>query len=350
MQYRRLGRTNLQVSELSFGAARGAREDRPGFLATVQAVIDSGINFIDTAANYEDGLSEEALGQALVGHDDIIVETKYRPYEGWGRDAAYTGSPKALIASVETSLRRLRRDRLDILLAHGLRTHETFERFVSDGCYDAMVKLRDQGKIRFLGMSELSEGDGTHEILRRAVPTGQFDVVMLTINILLQTAVTSVLPLCHQHDVGTVVMMPLNQASRQSGLVSIPAALECVRRHIAAGNLPDEPPYTQPTLFHFLKPLSIPEAALRYVLAQDISTCAVGVRSRQRLAENLRATTPTLPRPLPTKPNPNPLRPDPKTSLLASFHFLLSTFHFLLSSPQRLYYYLNVHRVRPCRP
>ncbi len=292
MLYRRLGRTNLQVSELSYGAARGAAEDRKQFIATVKAAVDAGVNLVDTAAGYEDGACEEALGEALRGCDGVIVETKYRPYAGWEAEAAYTGSPAQLVASVEGSLRRLRREQVDILLGHGIRTLSSFDRFMSDGCWDAMVRLRDQGKVRFLGISELSEGDGTHEILRRAVPTGAFDVVMLTINMLLQTAADTVLPLCREHDVGTVVMMPLNQASKQSGLVSVAAAMECVRRHIAAGNLPAEFPYTDSRLFDFLRPYSIPEAAVRYVLAHDISTCCVGARSPERVQENLRALEP----------------------------------------------------------
>ena len=292
MRYRRLGRTNLKVSELSYGAARGATESPATFIATVRACIDAGINLIDTAAGYDQGDSERGLGEALQGFDDVLVETKYCPYESYEPEAAYTGTPHALIASAEESLRRLRRDRIDILLGHGIRSLKTLDRFMSDGCYDAMVRLRDQGKVRFIGISELSEGDGTHEILKRAVPTGSFDVVMLTINLLLQTAVDSVLPLCAKHDVGTVVMMPLNQASKQSGLVSVPAALECVRRHVAEGNLPAERPYTEPTLFDFLKPYSIPEASLRYVLAHEVSTCCAGVRSEERLKENLRAVDP----------------------------------------------------------
>lgn len=289
MQFRQLGRTQLMVSELSLGAARGAVRDRPRFVEAVQAALAAGVNFIDTAAGYDDGVSEEVLGEALVGHDEVIVETKYRPYDGWGPAAAYTGSPAALVASAEESLRRLRRDRLDILLGHGLRTRESFDRFMHDGCYDAMVRLREQGKVRFIGISELSEGDGEHQILRTAVPTGAFDVVMLTLNILLQTAAESVLPLCRQHNVGAVVMMPLNQASRTSGLVSVPAALECVRRHVAAGNLPAEAPYTEATLFDFLQPYSVPEASLRYVLAHDVSTCCVGMSSVERVHANLRA-------------------------------------------------------------
>jgi len=288
MLTRRLGRTGLQVSELSFGAARGY--DQPDFADLVHAIIDAGINFIDTAGGYGD--SEQALGPALQGHDDVLLETKYCPYDSYRPEAVYVGTPEALITSAEESLRRLQRDHLDILLGHGMRTVATFDRFMADGCYEAMVKLRDQGKVRFIGISELSEADGTHEVLQRAVPTGAFDVVMLTLNFVLQTAADTVLPLCRQHDVGTVVMMPLNQASKESGLVSLPAAQECIRRHIAQGNLPAEAPYTEGDLLDFLQPYSVPAAGLRYVLSHDVSSCCVGMRSLERLRENLQVLDP----------------------------------------------------------
>jgi aryl-alcohol dehydrogenase-like predicted oxidoreductase len=290
MQYRRLGRTGLQVSALSYGAAWGASEDEKTFTAAVHTAIEGGINFVDTAADYSD--SERALGQALEGHDEVVVQTKYQPYDGWGGDAAYIGSATALTAAAEESLRRLRRDRLDILLGHGIRSLTSLDRFMHDGCYAAMVRLRDQGKVRFIGISELSTVDGSHEVLKRAIPTGAFDVVMVTLNFLLQSAAESVLPLSARFDVGTAVMMPLNQGTRESGLVSVPAALECVRRHVAAGHLPATPPYTEPDLFDFLRPDGVPAAALRYVLAHDVSTCCVGTRSAARVRENLSAVDP----------------------------------------------------------
>ena len=63
MLYRRLGRTNLEVSEISYGAARGAMEDRKQFIATVRAAVEAGVNFVDTAAGYEEGECESALGR-----------------------------------------------------------------------------------------------------------------------------------------------------------------------------------------------------------------------------------------------------------------------------------------------
>jgi aryl-alcohol dehydrogenase-like predicted oxidoreductase len=292
MLFRRLGRTNLKVSEISYGAARGNTQDQQQVIKTIHAALDAGINFIDTASGYDQGDSERVLGIALRGHEDVLVETKYCPYDSYLPEAVYNGSPQALIASVEESLRRLQRDHIDVLLGHGMRSLDTLERFTMDGCYAAMLRLREQGKVRYIGISELSEADGTHKVLQHAVPSGLFDVVMLTINLLLQTAIESVLPMCYRYDVGTVVMMPLNQASTASGLVSVPAALECVRRHISQGLLPVQPPYTDPGLFDFLLPYTIPEAGLRYVLAQRIGTCCVGMRTSAHLEANLSAIDP----------------------------------------------------------
>lgn len=292
MNHRKLGATGLTVSEISYGAARGARETPDQFIATVRAAIDGGVNLIDTAEKYDEGECERLLGVMLRGREDILIQTKYLPYESFAPDAAFTGTPDGLRRAVEGSLQRLRRDHLDILLGHGMRTMESYDRFMADGCYEAMRELRDQGKVRFIGISELSENDGTHEVLKKAVPTGAFDVVMLTINFLLQTAIDSVLPLCGKHRVGTVVMMPLNQAWRGSGLVGVAEARETIRRHIAHGNLPDAPPYSDPDLFDFLKPYPIPEAALRFVLAQPVSSCCVGARSPERIRQNLRAAQP----------------------------------------------------------
>ncbi|MEI6501498.1 MAG: hypothetical protein WCP21_10810, partial [Armatimonadota bacterium] len=91
---------------------------------------------------------------------------------------------------------------------------------------------------------------------------------------------------------GVVTMMPLNQPSPVCGLISLPAALETVRRYVEHGDLPAEPPHTEATIFDFLQPYSIPEAAIRFVLSHPVTTCCVGMRSTQRLQENLQAAQP----------------------------------------------------------
>ncbi len=73
--------------------------------------MDAGINLIDTAPGYDHGESERALGPLLRDHDEVLVETKYCPYDSYLPKAVYNGSPQALVESVEESLRRLRRER-----------------------------------------------------------------------------------------------------------------------------------------------------------------------------------------------------------------------------------------------
>lgn len=290
MNTRTLGRTGLRVSELSYGAAR--TEPPEQFLATVDACLDAGINLIDTASGY--GNSEELLGKHLAGRwDGLVLSTKICPYASYHPRDPWILTPGEVLPLLERSLRRLGRDHVEILLAHGLRNPNDVDRWLHGGYFAALERAREQGKVRFLGMSELSEADGAHHAIRHAVPTGAFDVVMLTLNFMLQTAAEGVLPLCAAANVGTLVMMPLNQASPSSGLVSVAAALALVRRHVEAGHLPDTETYRDPQLFDFLlngPARSIPEAALRFVLEHSgVDTACVGTRRPERLRENLRA-------------------------------------------------------------
>ena len=97
MRYRRLGRTELQVSELGYGAAWGASQDRAKFIATVHAAIESGVNFVDTATDYGNGDSERALGEALRGHS----KTEFRL---WVRCTSATHRTRS-IEALGTTLR-----------------------------------------------------------------------------------------------------------------------------------------------------------------------------------------------------------------------------------------------------
>ena len=134
MLYRRLGRTGLEVSEISFGTARGNTENPQQAIDTIHAALDAGINFFDTATGYDNGDSERVLGKALQGNSDALIETKYCPYDSYLPGAAYVGTPEALIASAEESLRRLQRDHLDVFLGHGMRSLNSLSRLREDGC------------------------------------------------------------------------------------------------------------------------------------------------------------------------------------------------------------------------
>lgn len=120
-------------------------------VAAIHKALDLGIRFFDTASNYGAGHSEIVLGQALAGLDDVIIATKFgnvsdpdtRQSTGVCADEAYIRD------SVDTSLRRLRRDRLDLLQFH----LNDFPLEESDAVFDVLGRLREEGKIAAFGWS-----------------------------------------------------------------------------------------------------------------------------------------------------------------------------------------------------
>src|SRR5688572_6612854 len=111
MKYRPLANTDVKVSELGLGANQfGATCDQTATTAIVHRALELGVNFIDTADNYGDGASEEALGSALVGkRNNVVLATK----TGAGKiGRARRLSRQTLVTSLEQSLRRLRTDRV----------------------------------------------------------------------------------------------------------------------------------------------------------------------------------------------------------------------------------------------
>ncbi|KQS96566.1 MULTISPECIES: aldo/keto reductase [unclassified Rhizobium] len=120
-------------------------------IRAIHRAIDLGIRFFDTASNYGAGHSEEVLGEALVGHPDIVVATKF----GFATDPATkqaTGAfadPDLIRDSVETSLQRLRRERIDLLQFH----LNEFDPIEADAVFDTLDQLRAEGKIAAYGWS-----------------------------------------------------------------------------------------------------------------------------------------------------------------------------------------------------
>ena len=181
MNYRKLGRTGLEVSELGFGAAPlGIRNylgewdpalpaSRKEAVRTLHAALDLGINYWDTAPGYGDGASEEILGEALRGRRDrVVVATK----------VGGVWSFENVVASAEESLRRLRTDCIDVFQFHGGHYERKDVIPVLGGGMEAMMKLREQGKIRFIGLT--SEGGNT--ALEELLATGLFDTLQIRYN------------------------------------------------------------------------------------------------------------------------------------------------------------------------
>lgn len=211
MKYRALGRTGLQVSPVSFGAAPlgnmfGAVDERSALVA-VRKSFDLGINFFDTSPYYGDGLSELRLGRALARHrDEVIIGAKAGRF---GEDQ-FDYSAVRIRESLERSLRLLDTDYVDIFQLHDIEFVKLDGVF--DESYSALVKLREEGKCRFIGMT----GYPLHT-LRRAVTETELDTVLSYAHYtLLNTQLAAdLLPVCEQR--GTAL---INAAAVSLGLLT----------------------------------------------------------------------------------------------------------------------------------
>jgi len=165
MFYRRLGRTNLWISEISLGGS-----PLPAMPVLYQA-IERGVNYIDSSHTYENGNSERKIGQVLkeFGRDNVYVGTKFHLRGNW--------TEESIINTVNGSLKRLDEDYMDICLIHGAadEKHLTDERVVG-----AFEKLKKQGKYRFRG---LSCHKNHHKVVKEAVECGYYDMIQLAFNV-----------------------------------------------------------------------------------------------------------------------------------------------------------------------
>lgn len=215
MQFRRLGRTNLEVSEIGFGAWGigkgwwGHTEDALSIRALLRA-FELGVNFVDTAYGYGDGHSERLIGEAVQAfRERLIVATKVPlKTRGWPPPPDTPGKeafPGAwIIAHTEKSLRNLKTDCIDVQQLHIWRdewVEETEWR-------TAVEQLKRQGKIRFFGVSLI---DHAPETGLGAVRSGFVDTVQVIYNIFDQSPAHELFPLCQETDVGVIARVPLDE-------------------------------------------------------------------------------------------------------------------------------------------
>jgi aryl-alcohol dehydrogenase-like predicted oxidoreductase len=157
MRYRRLGESGLVVSVVGIGCNQFHRKiDKAGTRAVVDAALEQGINFFDTADIYggEPGGSEDLLGQALQGRrDEVVVATKFgMDMRGAnGPDHGARGSRRYIMRAVEASLRRLRTDYIDLYQLHAPDPATPIEETLS-----ALDDLVRAGKVRYIGHSNFS--------------------------------------------------------------------------------------------------------------------------------------------------------------------------------------------------
>jgi aryl-alcohol dehydrogenase-like predicted oxidoreductase len=201
-----LGRTGLTVSRIALGGypfggvnkANGwdpwSPEGRATAIATINHAIDRGINYIDTAPAYGEGNSERIIGDVMrTRRDEVVLATKVR-WDGIGK--------AEVIESVETSLRQLQTDRLDIVQFHGgMFTQGQYEHIVNGGPLEGLREMKRQGKVGFIGITA-EEPWTAKPFLAHA----EFDVFQIAYNFIYQHAAKHFLIDAQQADVGVVTM------------------------------------------------------------------------------------------------------------------------------------------------
>jgi predicted aldo/keto reductase-like oxidoreductase len=196
MQYRRLGKTNLQVSVIGFGAIKLRGVEPSEATRALNRALDLGINFIDTARAYHD--SEEKIGRALHGRrEEYILATK-----------TVERGAQAALAELETSLTNLRTDHVDLWQLHTVSTWSQWEQInAPDGAIAAGHKALEQGKILHFGITIHRDW----RAMRAAIESGLFETIMLAYSPLDPEGVgPEILPLAQKHDLGVIIMKGLS--------------------------------------------------------------------------------------------------------------------------------------------
>jgi len=214
---RPLGRTGLSVSEISLGSSPLPDPD------LLRAIVDRGVNYIDTSHNYDNGNAERQIGRLLkeVGRDRVHVATKFH--------VAPRDTPESIIVSVRGSLRRLGVESVDVLMIHGA---ETAAVLIDGRVLEAFERLKAEGAYRFRGLSCHANQD---EVVRQAVDCGRYDVVQVGYNVfdipetgsgevetypdyLGRSGIRPLLELAHSRGVGIIAMKTLKVGGRRQDL------------------------------------------------------------------------------------------------------------------------------------
>jgi aryl-alcohol dehydrogenase-like predicted oxidoreductase len=261
MQYTTLGRTGLRVSVAGLGCGgfsrlglgTGKSEDQA--VDIVRQALDQGVNLIDTAAVYG---TEEVVGKALRGtdRDSVVLCTKAsKPADAEQFTAA------AVLDSLDASLGRLGVDHVDVFQLHA----------VPPAAYDhvrnevapAVLRARDAGKFRFLGITETAPNDPEQEMLHRATQDEIWSTAMVAFHLMDQVARTQVFPHTRAHQIGTLMMFAVRS------IFARPAQLATTMKSLAAeGKVPGWLAESDDPLGFLVHPdgaSSLTDAAYRYV-------------------------------------------------------------------------------------
>jgi aryl-alcohol dehydrogenase-like predicted oxidoreductase len=291
VEYRQLGKTDLSVSEIGYGAWGigasawvGAQEDES--VAALHRAIELGVNFVDTARGY--GESERIVGGVLRDHPDVLVATKVPPKNGvWpapgGLHPDETFPGDHIRSSLEASLAASGLEAFDVL-----QFHVWSDEWVGQGDWlETVDDLRREGKIRFFGVSV---NDYQPENALDLIRSGTVDTVQVIYNAWHQQPEEQLLPACAEQGVGVIVRVALDEGGLTGRITADSTFPEGDFRNTFFGG--DRPALVERHVAALVRDLGIsvdelPDVALRYVLDHPaVSTVIAGMRTVRNVERN----------------------------------------------------------------
>jgi len=209
----RLGKTGLEVSRVGMGGIPITRPTEQDAIKVVRRALDLGVRFFDTARGYED--SEERFGKAFAGLDErreqVVVATK-----------SHAKDKETALEHLDTSLRTLQLDYVDLWQLHNVTTFEAYEQVLGpDGALEAAHVALDMGKVRHVGLSSHNV-----DVALEAVRSGLFETIQFPLNFISNEALAELVPLAREQDVGFIAMKPFGGGRVRSANLAIKYLLQ----------------------------------------------------------------------------------------------------------------------------
>lgn len=296
MDYTTLGKTGLKVSVAGLGCGGPSRLGMRGDAGTeehavrlIKQALDLGVNFLDTAQNYG---TEGVVGKAIAGlpRDRVVISTKKTLPTADDPNPAVT-----IVDGLEKSLRFLGTDYIDIYHLHGVEPKD-YE-FAQRRLIEPMRRLQQQGKIRFVGVTEGFVVDTTHTMLADSLKKNLWDVIMVGFSLLNPSARKNIFPLTLTSGVGVLDMFAVRRGLSQPNSLR-EMCIELVEKGaIAKGSLDLDDPLG--FLLKETDATTLPEAAYRFCRHErGVDVVLTGTGNPEHLKENIAAI---LKPPLPTE-------------------------------------------------
>jgi aryl-alcohol dehydrogenase-like predicted oxidoreductase len=294
MEFTTLGRTGLKVSVAGLGCGGnsklglGTGHSKAHAVGIVQRALDLGVNFIDTAQYYG---TEPAIGEAIYGRprNSVVISTKHKVSLTNGT----VFSVAEILAGLDRSLRALGTDHVDVFCLHTVLPQE-YDRVMAE-IVPPLLREKEKGKFRFLGITEFAGRDPRHDTLARALGDDCWDVMMVAFHMLNQNARQRVFPGTQAKNIGTLLMFAVR------AIFSVPGRLQQdITELAAAGKVPKwlaDKKKPLDFLLHDQGARSIIEAAYRYARHEPGANVVLfGTGNPDHLAPNINAILqPALP-------------------------------------------------------